>query len=433
MIRSFAFATLLGGTLVGCGASAPPPKAPAAAPTLPSGALYEVFGAAGRQFVVLGAAAAPPATRSAPVVIGHGVAVEIADEKPLSAPVTVTVVDETGACVSTASSSVKLGGAHSWLDALVIDGCRSDPSRQRLALSGEVTDARWLEPLETLTADGAAVPTSGFYEGDLGGKKMLHQARFTGLELVFQRAWVEPPSGPIATRVLSGDRPIAAYYADVVGAVRARGRWLFVMHAHDQRSVMELKADTLVPVLGTPPAPAPIAEPAEPTTEAATPDLSGLPDPATLSGAARVFLRSKGTPKGSVATTVKSIAPGERVTVELAETSGRVHRLELALPKDVPLRLQAGDAVAFAAASTGVGPKRRDSVRLEAPDGSLLLESGTDASGNAGWKVEREGAVRFTHSGQTVEVPKDEWRRLDTAGASYLLWGSANFAIVRVR
>ncbi|MEZ4225616.1 MAG: hypothetical protein R3B13_31985 [Polyangiaceae bacterium] len=436
--------------LVACGPSATP-KAPSRAPGLPEDAVFEVMEATGKTFVVLGPASTAPTSRAAPVVIGHGLAIEIADEEPLADPLSFTLVGRRGACTSSAASMVKISGGGAWLEAVRLDGCRGDPAEERLALAGSVADARFLEPEETLTADGEPIPTSGFYEGSLDGKLMERKATFTGLELVFEQRYREPHEGAIATRVRTAEKVLSAMYAHVDGAVRAGPRWLFLVTTDTgQRGVMELMADLLVPRLGAAPRSAPLSDDVgaeRPPAE--SPKLTSKPA-AELSGTVSAARAPAGSAKPRLFLVESLRESAGKLAVSLADDKGERHELELSWPEGLVAPFAKGQRVRLSSSAPNRG---RASVVCEAENGELLLA--IDAPKLDVWKVTRGPnysreskpgtkrefyAVNFENGDVKVES-RAQWVTMETTMGTYYVYGDAakaaraplEYAIVRAR
>jgi hypothetical protein len=226
---------------------------------------------------------------------------------------------------------------------------------------------------------------------------------------------------------------LASYRAGLEGAIHAGQRWLFVFRTSDGQSVMELRADALVPVLGSEPPTAPLDEVAKPAASQAA-----SVDPALLGGSVRV--RSAPSPGRNMRATVEKITrQGERSTLQL-KIAGATEQLELELPAAVPLPVAQGDAISLDVSGHGGGPNHRHHVLATTPDGKLLFEIGTGAAKAKGWKIkrgeerlkQREGdrtrhdyRARFEHAGNSVAVEPGSFARLDAGGASYFVWGTA--------
>ncbi len=424
-------------SLIAC-SPAKPARAPSTGPKPGADAVFEVLEATGKTYVMLGPASSPPETRSTPIVIGHGLALEISDERPIDTPLSFTVVGTRGSCTSSASTLVKISGGSAWIDAVKLDGCRGDPAEQRLALMGQVADARWLEPKETMTADGAPVPTSGFFEGSLDGKLIERKMSFTGLDLSFEQKFREPSEGPVATRVVANSKAVSSFYATLDGAVRAGQRWLFVVVTEDgERSVLELRADTLLPRLGAAPRPAPIKdEPTEAAPKPAGPTLASKPA-AELEGVLRATRAPDKNKKGGLFLVSSLTREKKRVRAELTDDKAKTHALELHWPAGLEVPFAKGQRIRVTSWATGGGPKRRTSVLCESENGRLLLA--VDVASVKDWKVtrgksyskdtsggrtEERFAVTFQHGEASAEA-KDNWTTLKTSEGTFYLFGSA--------
>ncbi len=423
-------------SLIAC-SPAKPARAPDTGPKPGADAVFEVLEATGKTYVMLGPASSPPETRSTPIVIGHGLALEISGERPIDTPLSFTVVGTRGACTSSASTLVKISGGSAWVDAVKLDGCRGDPAEQRLALMGQVTDARWLEPKETMTADGEPVPTSGFFEGSLDGKLIERKMTFTGLDLSFEQKYREPTEGPVATRVVANNKTISSFYATLDAAVRAGQRWLFVVANDDgERSVLELRADTLLPRLGVAPPPAPIKdEPPEAAPKPAGPALASKPA-AEIDGDLRARRAPEKNKKGGLFLVNSLKNESERVDAELTDEKNKTHRLEIHWPAGLEVPFAKGQRIRITSYATGGGPNRRTSLVCESENGRLLLA--VNASPKA-WKVTRgksytkevtpdriveRFAVSFQHGEANAET-RERWASLETSEGTYYLFGNS--------
>ncbi|HMR04495.1 MAG TPA: hypothetical protein PKA88_01940 [Polyangiaceae bacterium] len=422
--------------LTACAAKKPA-QTPAPGPRPGADAVFEVLEATGKSYVMLGPSSAPPTTRSNPVVIGHGLAIEINDAHPIDPPLSFTLVGTRGACSSTAATMVKISGGTGWVDAVELDGCRGDPAEQRLALMGQVPDARWMDASETMTADGEPIPTSGFFEGSLDGKLVEKTSKFTGLDLSFEQRFRPPNTGPIATRVVAGDKVVDSFFANVDGAFRAGQRWLIVVVSEEgERSVLELRADTLVPRLGKAPRAAPISsevpetQPKEPTALASKPAEE-------LSGALQA-LRAPTTKKGGALFLIDSLRRDkDRVVAELVDDSDKRAPLEIAWPAGLAVPFAKGQRIRVQAVNMGRPPQRRFSLLCSAENGQLLLA--TNAGSVPDWKVargksykqesgvdssEERFVVSFQHAEASVET-KDNWAKVETDQGTYYVYGSS--------
>ncbi len=235
------------------------------------------------------------------------------------------------------------------------------------------------------------------------------------------------------TRVTENGRVLASYRAELSGAIHAGQRWLFVFRTAAGRSVMELRADALVPVLGSEPPTAPLDEVAKSDTS-----QPSAVDPALLGGSVKV---SSAPPPGRNmrASVTQVVRQGEHTTLAL-EIGGTSRQLELQLPAAVPLPVAKGDTITLDVSGHGGGPNRRHHVLATGPDGELLFEVGTAAAKAKGWKVERgeerlkqreadrtrhDYRARFEHAGASVAVEPGSFARLDADGTSYFVWGTA--------
>lgn len=237
LVKSLILLTFLAGS--GCYDMGPPPSAsgkprdPRAA-VGPEARVYPVLDAAGRTFVPLGTARRAPERRGAPTVLSHDVAVEFADEQPLSDERTFTVVDARGTCVTRAKARLVIGRHERddarWIEALELEGCGGDPSAQRLAVAGAAAAARWIHPQEAVFVDGELMPGSQLLEQQVEGKSVVHQYQFPGVDLVFESQYVAPPKRAVPLRMLRGKQVLATYPgATVKGGVGLVERLLIVL------------------------------------------------------------------------------------------------------------------------------------------------------------------------------------------------------------
>ena len=293
-------------------------------------------------------------------------------------------------------------------------------------LVGAIGDARWVAPNVELTADGKPVPTSEFFEGGSRGQDMRWSARVPGLNLEFERHWLAPERDAAVTRVRENGKVLAAYRAELEGAVHAGQRWLFVFTSARERSVLELQGNVFLPVLGPEPETASLTEPAVEAKPTPGPDF------AAMGGNVRVT-RAPSAGK-SIQVTVKGVSrEAERLTFQL--DGGRV--LQLSTPPELPSPVAAGDALVLEILAHGGGPNRRHHVVARSPEGELVFEVGSSSSKAKDFSVTRgaermaqpEGdrvrhdyRVRFEHAGSSVEVEPGSFSRLD---AKYVVWGSA--------
>lgn len=409
----------------------PGPARSASAPTLPSDAVFEVLQAAGRTYVIQGQAAEPPTVRGAVSVLAQGRTLEVVTGDVIEPPLSFTLVGPRGSCTTTASLSAKVGFDSGWRDAIALDGCRTDPTEQRLALVGEVADARWLPPEELLEADSEAVPTSEFFEGNLSGKSMHRRRSFPGLGLSFEQRWLAPAVEPTATRILEGSKVLSAFVGDVEGAVRAGSRWLFVVRHGADRSVLELSANQLLPRLGNPPPPAPTTQPPLTTTSASSALPSAL-DLGAISGSASASPKPQ---LSSAPVVVRNIQrTGAELTITVETPRDESLTLELSLPPALPLPLAVGQRLVLSVRAKATA-KERAGVFCFAEDGRLLLAIGTGPGTGHGISVREGGAlapesgggerghsVELTFAARTLTLT-DRWTALDGDAGRFAAWG----------
>lgn len=192
----------------------------------------------------------------------------------------------------------------------------------------------------------------------------------------------------------------------------------------------------------------PIASPPAAARDASAAD-SGEPipsaepiDPADLAGYVMSREASQGL-RGSLTARITAVdsTPGSGTIVvwrfALTDAAGTTHTLAVQAPARLPAPLRIGDEVQANVRATGGGPNMRLALDLRATDGTVLLAVN---EAPPGWKItrgalastdrdsdytERRYGVIFEHAGGRLAVAADTWARVEIAGATYYVWGSA--------